>query len=353
MLDRARARSAATTSPTRSPRDRASEPDWARAAGRRRRRRFAVCCGAVWRRIAAARSSDIGDARLEIDEALTPPSGRRDRRRRDHAASAAGARCRGRSPSVGVALGAAGRSRCGRRGGTRAAAAPLRLSAELGADASLGRPSQSGPPRCCRPTARVARVRRAEASAAARPQLYVRRLDQLQATPLAGTDGAQSPFFSPDGQWIAFFAGGKLKKIAVTGGAAVTLCDAPNGRGGAGPRTARSCSRRDSRDAGVRLLRVSAAGGTPRAADDARRGRSRRSDGRRCCRAARPCSTPPRPTPATSTTRTSWSSRCRTARAKVVQRGGYLRPLSAERASGRTSTTGRCLPRRSISIGWR
>ena len=42
-----------------------------------------------------------------------------------------------------------------------------------------------------------------------------------------------SPFFSPDGRWIGFFAGGKLKKIAVTGGATVTLCDAPNGRGGA------------------------------------------------------------------------------------------------------------------------
>ena len=49
---------------------------------------------------------------------------------------------------------------------------------------------------------------------------------------LSGTDGAHSPFFSPDGQWIAFFAGGALKKISTAGGAAVTLCDAPNPRGG-------------------------------------------------------------------------------------------------------------------------
>ena len=64
-------------------------------------------------------------------------------------------------------------------------------------------------------------------------QLYVRRLDQLKATLLPGTDDASSPFFSPDGRWIAFFAGGKLKKISVTGGAPVTVCDAANSRGGA------------------------------------------------------------------------------------------------------------------------
>ena len=64
-------------------------------------------------------------------------------------------------------------------------------------------------------------------------QLYVRKLDQLQAVPLPGTVGASQPFFSPDGQWIGFFAEGKLKKVAVTGGAAVTICDAPQPRGGA------------------------------------------------------------------------------------------------------------------------
>ena len=52
-------------------------------------------------------------------------------------------------------------------------------------------------------------------------RLFVRPLDQLQAAPLAGTEGAASPFFSPDDRSIAFFADGKLKKIAVTGGAVV------------------------------------------------------------------------------------------------------------------------------------
>src|SRR5439155_9506833 len=43
---------------------------------------------------------------------------------------------------------------------------------------------------------------------------------------------AVGPFFSPDGQWLGFFAGGTLKKIAVTGGAPVTIADAPTARGG-------------------------------------------------------------------------------------------------------------------------
>src|SRR5207237_26188 len=64
-------------------------------------------------------------------------------------------------------------------------------------------------------------------------QIYIRHLGQLQAAPLAGTSGASSPFFSPDGQSLAFFADGKLKKISATGGAAVTLCDVATGhRGG-------------------------------------------------------------------------------------------------------------------------
>jgi eukaryotic-like serine/threonine-protein kinase len=54
-------------------------------------------------------------------------------------------------------------------------------------------------------------------------QLYLRALDQLDAVPLPGTEGAYQPFFSPDGRWIGFFAGRELKKVAVVGGPAVTL----------------------------------------------------------------------------------------------------------------------------------
>jgi serine/threonine-protein kinase len=50
---------------------------------------------------------------------------------------------------------------------------------------------------------------------------------------MSGTAGARNPFFSPDGQWVGFFAEGKLKKVSITGGAAVMLADAPGARGGA------------------------------------------------------------------------------------------------------------------------
>ena len=63
------------------------------------------------------------------------------------------------------------------------------------------------------------------------PQLFTRRLDQSKPVRLDGTEGAYDPFFSPDGQWIGFAAGGKLKKISVDGGGALTLCDAPSLRG--------------------------------------------------------------------------------------------------------------------------
>jgi serine/threonine-protein kinase len=62
--------------------------------------------------------------------------------------------------------------------------------------------------------------------------LATRTLDQANATSLSGTAGAQDAFVSPDGQWIAFFADSKLKKVAVQGGAPVILCDAPGDRGG-------------------------------------------------------------------------------------------------------------------------
>jgi serine/threonine-protein kinase len=61
--------------------------------------------------------------------------------------------------------------------------------------------------------------------------LATRALDQPNATVLAGTAGAEDPFFSPDGQWIAFFAEGKLKKVAAQGGAPLIICDSPGDRG--------------------------------------------------------------------------------------------------------------------------
>ena len=63
-------------------------------------------------------------------------------------------------------------------------------------------------------------------------QIWVRPLDSVQAQPLAGTEGASFPFWSPDSRFIAFFAAGKLKKIDTRGGTPQTLADAIAGRGG-------------------------------------------------------------------------------------------------------------------------
>jgi serine/threonine protein kinase/Tol biopolymer transport system component len=64
-------------------------------------------------------------------------------------------------------------------------------------------------------------------------QLYYRELDKLDAVPLAGTEGAYSPFFSPDGRWVAFLAGSYLKKISVPDGQIVTVARVNDPMGGA------------------------------------------------------------------------------------------------------------------------
>ena len=132
----------------------------------------------------------------------------------------------------------------------------VHLSVELGADMSvapLGANIQISPD---------GRMLAFVGQKTAGSQLYVRRLDQLQATVLPGTEDANNPFFSPDGQWIAFFASRKLKKIATTGGAVVTLCDAPAGRGGAWAEDG-TIVFLPTNGPGVSLVRVSAAGGKP------------------------------------------------------------------------------------------
>jgi serine/threonine protein kinase len=103
-------------------------------------------------------------------------------------------------------------------------AAPLRISGELGADVTLATSNGGNAVLALSPdgsTLAFIGLKNGER------QIYLRRLGQLQASPLAGTAGAQSPFFSPDGQWLAFIANGKLKKISLSGGPAVTLADAP------------------------------------------------------------------------------------------------------------------------------
>jgi len=56
-------------------------------------------------------------------------------------------------------------------------------------------------------------------------QIYLRAMDSLEARPIPDTEGATNPFFSPEGQWLGFFASNKLKKVPVNGGAALSIGD--------------------------------------------------------------------------------------------------------------------------------
>ena len=62
--------------------------------------------------------------------------------------------------------------------------------------------------------------------------LYVRRLDQFDSTQIPDSEGATFPFFSPNGDWIAFFSQGKLKKAPSDGGNSALICELPTFFGG-------------------------------------------------------------------------------------------------------------------------
>ena len=72
-----------------------------------------------------------------------------------------------------------------------------------------------------------------------RCELYIRPLDQLSPRVLADTAGAAGPFFSPDERWLGFFADGKLKKVAISGGTPQILADASQPFGAAWMRDGR------------------------------------------------------------------------------------------------------------------
>ena len=111
--------------------------------------------------------------------------------------------------------------------------AALRLRIDLGADASLAGPALGTPgPNIVLSPDGTTLAFVAQADPENPPELYVRRLDRLEAGALEGTQNASGPFFSHDSRWIAFFADGRLKKVAAAGGAVATICDAANVRAG-------------------------------------------------------------------------------------------------------------------------
>lgn len=91
--------------------------------------------------------------------------------------------------------------------------------------------------------------------------LWIRPLDSLKADPLAGTEGAIAPFWSPDSRYIAYFSGGKIKKVNAAGGFSETICNAGDiAGGGAWNRDGVILFGKGLSDG---LYRVSASGGEP------------------------------------------------------------------------------------------
>ena len=92
-------------------------------------------------------------------------------------------------------------------------------------------------------------------------QLYGRAIDELEARPISGTEGASQPFFSPDGQWLGFYADGQLKKVPAAGGPPLPIAQTDLITGASwGPGDVIVFGRFNGG-----LMRVPGAGGTPEA----------------------------------------------------------------------------------------
>jgi serine/threonine-protein kinase len=91
-------------------------------------------------------------------------------------------------------------------------------------------------------------------------QLFLRPLNAVEPAAIAGTLNAVAPFFSADGEWIGFFSDGQLRKVALSGGMPITVCDAPIGLGGSWNASGMILF---AAGTGSALFLVPASGGTP------------------------------------------------------------------------------------------
>src|SRR5947207_10796228 len=91
--------------------------------------------------------------------------------------------------------------------------------------------------------------------------IWVRSLESDEPQRVAGSEGASSPFWSPDGQFLAYFGDGKLRKIALAGGPPQNICNSAPGLGGTWSQSGDIVFNPTNR---APLMRVSASGGAPR-----------------------------------------------------------------------------------------
>ena len=174
-----------------------------------------------------SRLRDIGDARLVLDEAI---AGRADEPAPARGAEPARAPVRWPwllAASAAAALATFGLTRWLAPPAPASVAKSVHVSVALPPGYELGS-SQLTPISISHDGSRIAFVGLKDG----KNRIFVRALDEPEAKPLEGTEGGDGPFFSPDGQWIGFFADGKLRKVTVNGAAVETLADVTSHRGG-------------------------------------------------------------------------------------------------------------------------
>jgi eukaryotic-like serine/threonine-protein kinase len=202
------------------------------------------------------RLADIADARLEIDE------------REKEATAAVPARPFANlvrwlpwvmaAAAVAAAVWFANRTAVDRSAAdSRVVRSSILLPGRVGSPAATGFAFATGATLALSPDGR--RLALVLTDSTGRRQLWMRALDAAEARPLAGTEDAISPFWSPDGRWLAFVANGKLKKLDPSGGLPATLCDSAV-VGGAWSRNGVILFTHGRSQA---LAQVPAAGGTP------------------------------------------------------------------------------------------
>jgi eukaryotic-like serine/threonine-protein kinase len=180
------------------------------------------------------RLRDIGDARAEIDDAQAarhhaPPPGVTPERARTGGRSLAWIGAAAAVIAAAVALWLSPWTWTRSTADPAPGASQIRTTVTLAADQELDTRAMGAPLALSADGRRLAYG----ATTEGRTRLYLRNFDAFEARVIDGTDDARYPFFSPDGQSLGFFADGKLKRVAITGGAPVVVCDAPAiGRGG-------------------------------------------------------------------------------------------------------------------------
>jgi eukaryotic-like serine/threonine-protein kinase len=168
------------------------------------------------------RLRNIGDARLEIEEAITATK---------RAPAALPRVLRNYRPTLMMAAGAvllvtmtlAASRYFG--GATSTASLPqIRVAIPVAG----GQRFATGPARVLAISPDGSRLVYAAAVPGSRTQLFLRPIDRFESEPIAGTDGATAPFFSPDGEWVGFHSGGALRKVSLAGGSPLTIADVPS-----------------------------------------------------------------------------------------------------------------------------